>query len=212
MSWLQARCLQGGLGAAWIHGGSLEPRALVRRRARAGPPPPRRGRGRPRPAESQASPARCWAQGPCLYSHRQDCGGDIARVVCLELEARGLKVWYDKAYARANSTSARCSMACARAAATCSCSPRTSSRAGPCRASSAQLSRPTSPSRYLMSPTTTSRAGSPLVTTSRQCRRFACSSLTATSRCRISVTTTSSPASTTSSSPASRAADELLTW
>jgi hypothetical protein len=33
-----------------------------------------------------------------FISHRQDGGGDIARVLCLELEARGLKVWYDKAY------------------------------------------------------------------------------------------------------------------
>ena len=64
------------------------------------------------------------------------------------------------------------------------------------------------PSRSFMSPTPTKRrAGSPSRTTSRQRRRFARSSSTATSRCRISATTTSSPASTTSSSPASRAAE-----
>jgi GTPase SAR1 family protein len=31
-----------------------------------------------------------------FISHRQDCGADLAKVLCLELQARGLKVCYDK--------------------------------------------------------------------------------------------------------------------
>ena len=52
--------------------------------------------GGPEQPKAKLAPLAPGLKHHVFISHRQDCGGDLANVLCLELQARGLKVWYDK--------------------------------------------------------------------------------------------------------------------
>ncbi len=52
--------------------------------------------GGPEQPKAKLAPLAAGLKYNVFLSHRQDCGGDLANVLCLELQARGLKVLYDK--------------------------------------------------------------------------------------------------------------------